>query len=137
MKRRKQEIKLGMAKMEASRGPKHKGLTLSLHGLEDEPLDQLAIEILREHPQLIPDMKKTLRLVRENADRLGISPGYEVQGTIDPEIADMKKIRVVIHVGKRRSAKHSFAIWKELNELKLANTHDGLSLGMIFLMPRD
>jgi hypothetical protein len=82
-------------------------------------------------------MKKTLRIVRENADRLGISPGYEVQGTIDPELPDIKKIRVVIHVGKRRSAKHSFAIWKELNELKLANTHDGLSLGMIFLMPRD
>ncbi len=137
VKRRTQESKVGTVKMEASGGPKNKRRFHELPGLEEEPLDPLAIEILKEYPRIVPDVKETLRIVRENASRLGMSPAYEVRGSIDPEYPEMKRIRVWIHVGKRTSVERSVAIWNELTVLKLASLHDESSVGKIILRLSD
>ena len=137
MKRKKQEHKVGTVRMEASRRTKNKVRFEGLAGLEEEPLDQLAIEILNEYPQIIPDVRETLKIVRENASRLGIPPIYEVKGSIDPEYPDLKRIRVWIHVGRGTSVQRSMAIWNELTMLKLSNLHDDSSVGKIVLLMSD
>lgn len=108
-----------------------------MSGLEHEPLDELAIEILKESPPIIPDMREALRVVRENAHRLGISADYEVKGSIDPEYPDLKKIGIWIHVGKETGAEESIAIWDELTRLKLSRVHDPSSIGRIIFIPVD
>ena len=137
MKRTKQEHKVGTVNMEASRRAKGKIRFQGLAGLEAESLDPLAIEILKEYPRIIPDVRETLRIVRENASRLGISPTYEVKGSIDPEYPDLKRIRVWIHVGRGTSVQRSMAIWNELTMLKLSNLHDDSSVGKIVLLMSD
>lgn len=137
MKRKKQVHKVDTARMEASRRTKNKVRFQGLMGLEAEPLDRLAIEILKEHPRIIPDVRETLKIIRENASRLGISPKYEVKGSIDPEYPDLKRIRVWIHVGRGTSVQRSMAIWNELTMLKLSNLHDDSSVGKIVLLMSD
>jgi hypothetical protein len=137
VKRKQQESKVDTVKMEASKGTRHKERYQQLSGLEHEPLDKLAIEILKESPQIIPDMKVALGVVRENAFRLGISPEYEVKGSIDPEYPDLKKIGVWIHLGKETGVEESIAIWDELTRLKLSRVHDISSIGKIIFRLAD
>jgi hypothetical protein len=137
VKRKKQEHKVDTVRMEASRRTKDKARFQGLVGLEAEPLDLLAIEILKEHPRIIPDVRETLKIVRENAFRLGISPTYEVKGSIDPEYPDLKRIRVWIHVGRGTSVQRSMEIWNELTMLNLSKLHDDSSVGKIVLRMTD
>ncbi len=137
MKRKKHESKVGTVKMEASKESGHGGRCLQLSGLEHEPLDELAIEILMESPKIIPDMKETLSIVRQNAQRLGISTEYEVKGSIDPEYPELKRIRVWIHVGRNTDAERSVAIWDDLTRLKISKVHDASSIGKIIFRLAD
>jgi hypothetical protein len=131
VKPKKHESQVGTVKMEASRRTGYKVRSRELSGLKNEPLDELAIEILKESPRIIPDMKETLGIIRKNASRLGISPEYEVRGSIDPEYPDLRKIWVWIHMGRNTDAERSVAIWEELTRLKLSKVHDASSIGKI------
>jgi len=131
VKQKKHESLVGTSKMEASKRTGCKARSRELSGLGREPLDELAIEILKENPRIIPDMREALGVLRKNASRLGISPEYEVRGYIDPEYPDLRTIWVWIHVGGNTDAVRSVAIWDELTRLKLSKVHDNSSIGKI------
>jgi len=123
--------------MEASRRTGYKARSRELSGFEREHLDKLAIEILKESPRIIPDLKEALGVLRKNASRLGISSEYEVKGYIDPEYPDLRTIWVWIHVSRNTDAERSVAIWDELTRLKLSRVHDDSSIGKIIFWLAD
>jgi len=105
----------------------------NLESLGGVSLDRLAITIIEEHPDILPDLRKALSVIRRNSKRMGISRRYEIEGSADNEISEIKTVWIIVHIGEDATPEKMASTGWELDSLILREFACKLSKSMVMV----
>jgi hypothetical protein len=105
----------------------------NLESLGGVPLDRLAITIIKENPDILPDLRKALSLIRRNSKRMGILRRYEIVGSADNEISEIKAVWIIVHISADATPEKMVSTRWELDSLILREFACKLSKSMVMV----
>jgi hypothetical protein len=127
------KLSLGFGLMRTARREACGNTNTNLESLGGVPLDRLAITIIEEHPDILPDLRKALSVIRRNSKRMGISRRYEIEGSADNEISEIKAVWIIVHISEDATPEKMASTGWELDSLILREFACKLSKSMVMV----
>jgi hypothetical protein len=127
------KLSFGHGLMKTARRGAFGNTNANLESLGGVPLDHLAITIIKENPEILPDLRKALSVIRRNSKRMGISRRYEIEGSADNDIPEIKAVWIRVHIGEDATPEKMVSTSWELDSLILREFACKLSTSMVMV----